>query len=267
MMRILTLFMVVIFCRAAYAGEISISSLTENIFLCNAGLRHSGSGSLCHDPSTGEVCKPEVDSSCVCHSISPIGDYVSGFVENNSAGHSRDVPAGASAYRSLVPSGQEFLGTLRNVNFGLGSEVYGADYFVQFCYRGPAKDLKKEGENIVDKSLGRYMFKMTFMGKDKKYNEKIASVKLRYWCEGRRTGESSIVPLAVSPAVEISIPFSSSALSQQVGPFYLNYNPTEVPGMCIFQIYLSEVKNVVRRSGESGGHFEGLMSIFKVTEH
>lgn len=270
-MKCASLFFIFIFSQLALAGEVSISTTTENLFLCNAGLRHMGEGQICLDSLSGLACDPlqAKGSPCTCYAKGAKGDYVSALVGNGREHFEQSLASGQENYATMRPSDQEFSSILSSVHFDLGSEVHGAEYFIQFCYRGP---LQAASVGTVDSSLGQYKVRLTLLGKDKGYSGKIADVKLRYWCDLRGVGAATgargsaeLNPGIVEgdlPVTTQSIPFSSEALFQQVNSG-LNSNPMEVPRFCVFQLHFKEKNNLVRTFSNRGGQFEGSLGVYK----
>lgn len=129
------------------------------IYACNAGLIHQPSNKqVCYFEGTQNACTPDQNKECtngeVCHTrcvcTSSGGgeylmDYMKGTTSNwqstndswswNTTATTRQ--AGQSNYATLVDDSNAFNHQIKELSFNLGSELYGAKYFVDICYRGP----------------------------------------------------------------------------------------------------------------------------------
>ena len=257
------------------ASEVNVQSRSEDLFVCNAGARHPGSGKICLSPTTGVACNPNDDNTdaCTCLSLGAQGDYVSAWTSSNAGEMLQQKLSGSDTYMNIISPTQTFLHRLNAIQFQLGSETYGSEYYVQFCYRGPVQDLKNRGNAMIDESLGRYSFKMTLTGKNPNYIKKIQSVTLRYWCDLRGAGNKTLARTETElttenveadlPLSERNIPLMSGSLNQEISSLTLNSNSTEVPRFCVFQLAFKEVQNTPRMYKHSSGIFEGSIQVIK----
>lgn len=275
MKKIILFFLTISFPLGSFANGVNISSSTEDLFLCNAGLKHEMGGQVCFKSTNGQACDPHAagGSDCTCTTSSK-GDYVSATIGSGDGSYEKQAEASDTQYTKLVGAEKAFDNAISSVTFNLGSESYGANYFVQFCYRGPLKDMQVGRGPAVDKSQGWYKFQITLTGKDKHYNEKLSSAKVRYWCDLRNAGSATAARTASDlnpgatveadlPVTDVTIPVSSTAFSQQVLPVNLNGAEAEVPRFCVFQLYFAEKDKLIRGYLKNPGSFEGKVKVFK----
>lgn len=135
-----------------------VNSSGPSIYACNAGIQHARHDNtrICYDRVTADSCSPnncpaDEECNCVCTGglTSDAGEYRHDFMRVSYADWTDNgVAAGASTSKSLM-AGQNsakvlfsngnygFDKQLTSLEFNLGSERYGAEYFVDVCYRGP----------------------------------------------------------------------------------------------------------------------------------
>lgn len=129
-----------------------------NIYACNAGIRtpqtnkkvcyFEGTKNSCTQSTcsnTGEVC----DTRCVCTSAdggewlmnygkADYQDWKDNGVSTVTGLHSAQTfKASGSDWSQLLSDTDSWDKSIKNLSFNLGSELYGAQYFVDICYRGP----------------------------------------------------------------------------------------------------------------------------------
>lgn len=129
------------------------------IYACNAGLIHAPSEKqVCYFEGTQNACTPDQNKECtngeVCHTRCVCtsaggGEYLMDYMKGTTStwnaatdGWSWNTTAttkqaGQSNYATLVPDADVFKHQIKELSFNLGSELYGAKYFVDICYRGP----------------------------------------------------------------------------------------------------------------------------------
>jgi hypothetical protein len=138
------------------------------IYACNAGLRHEDTKhQVCYFENTQTACTPQActgnacDTRCVCTGIQGgeyLMDYMSASYNRwNAASTSNDggfwsstwtavnKQAGHSNYETLVNHTDAFGTRIKNLSFKLGSELYGAEYFVDVCFKGPQMEYSEDG--------------------------------------------------------------------------------------------------------------------------
>ncbi len=250
---------------------------TEGLFMCNAGLIHPRTETLCRSVHTGTVCDPNATDSidCVCASGSSIGDLVLGTIVEVAKSTTKEVPAGETAYTYLVDPALAFDSQITNVEFSLGSEQYGAKYFVQFCYQGPYEDFQtipKVGR--ADLSLGIYKLKFSMTAADKIYNAKLESnAQVSYQCDLRSLGLNTAArkngntkgdfPLEVDAFNQGPLPIADATPGAS-RELILNLNtiPDQVPRYCVITLLFTELpKNI--RSLKSKADFSGTLDIIR----
>jgi len=138
--------------------KIDINSSAPSIYPCNAGLMHgTHSGpQVCYDKVSGNSCDRnncanDIDCNCVCTGAddSDAGEYRHDFL---SAAYSTwtdngdlapqatdkvNVAAGKNKYNQIFSDKSEWQTQLKKLAFNFGSERYGAEFFLDVCYRGP----------------------------------------------------------------------------------------------------------------------------------
>jgi hypothetical protein len=245
----------------ANAAHISVmgidSAQTEGLFLCNAGIVHPLSESICQKAGTGEVCDPSITDSlnCICTSPSPVGDFMSGTIIQDEMRMRKQAFANEHSWSLLVDPNFEFNSEIQDLEINLGSEQFGAQYMLQFCYRGPMQDIQNvgfQGEK-VDISQGFYKIMASLISKNKNYSTRLANrALLSFRCDLRNVG------LQTAPRKngtdKFDFPFEDDVLGQVFVPLIdvdspvnhemflpLNSNVSQVPRYCSFKILFTEV--------------------------
>ncbi|WP_415062554.1 protease [Bdellovibrio sp.] len=172
-----------LFIAAQNANAISLRfkfktfSSGPDIYACNAGLRHQATThQACYFQDTQIACTPGTGakdcSSGVCHTRCICtnnngGEYLMDYMKGsyntwNPAVQSQNSytpagwsnswsattkQAGAANYETLVGHTDAFATRIKELSFNLGSELYGAEYFVDICYRGPQIEYFADGVN------------------------------------------------------------------------------------------------------------------------
>lgn len=164
--------------------EFDVNSSGSSIYPCNAGLKHvANTERICYDRETKNACNPSVECpvqgpndshlanncNCVCSGVDGGAnnvDFVSAtyskWTDHNKHMSKRTKPAkikastqGRTNYNTLfetdvtnaeaVSNVNYFKKQLRTLSFNLGSEKFGAEYFLDVCFRGPQIDYYKAG--------------------------------------------------------------------------------------------------------------------------
>lgn len=126
-----------------------------SIYACNAGIRTpTMTKNVCYFEGTTDTCNPAdctngrtCENRCVC-SGSTGGDYLMNYFagthidwkDNGVVGDTNPVRVtgnGNDAWKSMLSDEDSWKKTIKDLTFNLGSELYGAQYFVDVCYRGP----------------------------------------------------------------------------------------------------------------------------------
>ncbi|MCT4642681.1 MAG: hypothetical protein N4A33_10345 [Bacteriovoracaceae bacterium] len=136
--------------------KFDVNSSGPSIYPCDAGLKHARHNErVCYDRVTKESCNPgtcvdDNDCNCVCTGgyNSDAGEYRHDFLQ---AGHADWTDngeyagtiantkkiAGVNGYNRVFTANNEWNKQLTSLSFNFGSERYGAEFFLDVCYRGP----------------------------------------------------------------------------------------------------------------------------------
>ena len=136
--------------------KFEVNSSGPSIYPCDAGLRHRPHQErVCYNRVTQESCNPsactdEVQCNCVCtaDSQSDAGEYRHDFMNVSYADwtengefatniQSVSIPAKKDSFNRVFSDRNEWNKQLTKMTINLGSERYGAEYYVDVCYRGP----------------------------------------------------------------------------------------------------------------------------------
>jgi hypothetical protein len=148
--------------------QFDINSSGPSMYACNAGLKHGGEAKICFDKVTGLSCdqgcalgntsactENTSPNTCACtgeENGNQGGSYMD-FLSANWGDWSDNQDTSSAPYvlklsdfsldwKTLFPLSSEYAHQLKNLTINLGSEIYGAEYFVDICYRGPQIDYK-----------------------------------------------------------------------------------------------------------------------------
>lgn len=171
-MKLATVAMLLIGSQSANAISLRFKFKTYSsgpeIYACNAGLRHQETRKqVCYFEDTKTACTPQecngavCDTRCVCTNNNGgefLMDYMKGSyntwtaaTDANNGGFwntnwtATSKQAGNANYETLVPHADAFATRIKELSFNLGSELYGAEYFVDICYRGPQIEYFADG--------------------------------------------------------------------------------------------------------------------------
>lgn len=143
--------------------KFEVSSSGTSLYACNAGLKHLGySTRVCYERANPTVsCNPALCEegqacNCVCtggfdattNTSRGDGEYRLDFMSARVANWSdngeaptniRNInkTAATAQYNTVVEEADKFSNQLLNLSFELGSERYGAEYYVDVCFRAP----------------------------------------------------------------------------------------------------------------------------------
>jgi hypothetical protein len=142
------------------AFKFDVTSSGNSMYACDAGLVHTNpAGRVCYDRRTLNSCNPKVacttgdNCDCVCTGgglgdryNNDQGEYRLDFMTASygnwtdngvKVGHvtTKKYTAGASSFKRLFADNSKFGKQLTALSFDLGSERYGAEYFVDVCFR------------------------------------------------------------------------------------------------------------------------------------
>ncbi len=139
-----------------------VNSSGPDVYACNVGLKHTDPGNqVCYLEGTQTACDPAAcaDEACLtnCKCTSNNGgEYLMDFFN---AKHAAWASNGNNMQTTNRQSGQTAMATLFNdqqawahrvgeLSFNLGSERYGAEYFVDICYRGPQIEYWEKDQKV-----------------------------------------------------------------------------------------------------------------------
>lgn len=144
---------------ASLEFKLEINSSGPSIYACDAGLMHKPHAErVCYDRVTMNSCNPsrctdEVQCNCVCtgESRSGAGEYRHDFMKVGYAAwtdngeratnvQSKSVAAGKNSFNRAFTNKNEWNKQLTKLVYNLGSERYGAEFYLDVCYRGPQID-------------------------------------------------------------------------------------------------------------------------------
>lgn len=142
--------------------DFSVYSSGASIYPCNAGIKHDQpTGEVCYMRTNPVVaCDPNacaVPSDCDCVCAGSVGreqvdflkvSYANWTDHNEALGSATDTTVTSSTNgNSLFNSTEAFTKQLTELSFHLGSELFGAEYFLDVCFRGPQIDYASAGIN------------------------------------------------------------------------------------------------------------------------
>jgi len=165
MVLFIALAMMSVFANAASLEfKFDINSSGPSIYPCDAGLQHKAHPQrVCYDRVSMDSCNPslctdEVQCNCVCtaDSDSDAGEYRHDFMSVSYANwtdngeqatniQSKGVAAGKTSFNRMFSNKDEWNKQLTKLSFNLGSERYGAEFYLDVCYRGPQIDYYAAG--------------------------------------------------------------------------------------------------------------------------
>lgn len=241
-----------------------VNSSSASIYPCDAGLRHEGgAGQVCYDRRDGGSCNPatacnsNTTCDCVCSGVStgnaPALDNVvattAAWTENGVGAGTTLVTRSASAktvntnqFVRLFNGTQEWSNQLTSLSFNFGSAKYGAEYFLDVCYRGPQIEYFQAFGNTPSAAIPKFKVKLsttstTLAGATNSY-ETIAGLKVRseIYCDqqGQGTyqnahnGQGAYGVVAHELTTNADDASSVSGASWQKSSQYTNFNPGQV---------------------------------------
>lgn len=162
--------------------KLDIFSSGTDLYACNAGLKHSLHGDrVCFERDTLKSCNPSSCTegeacNCVCtggNDSSRAGEYRLDFMKAKYADWAEKTdgiqnatpinkPAGYSDFNKLFDQDQDiqnhttsYRKQLTHLEFNLGSERYGSEYFLDICYR--ASQIKYPNDVTLYYLIKRYV--------------------------------------------------------------------------------------------------------------
>lgn len=126
------------------------------LYACNAGIRYTDpTTEVCYVPNTTTTCDPATDNHCVCtNSINSeqwksliLRAATSTIGTAPSSSQTSYVPSASGTYAQVVAD-NTFGTRIDSMSIDLGSERYGAEYFVDFCYHGSQIEWFRNGVHM-----------------------------------------------------------------------------------------------------------------------
>lgn len=142
--------------------KFKVFSSGPSIYACNAGIAHSPSAAkVCYFEGTTTACTPNdctdkaiCNTSCVCtgnNGGDSLMDYLKvtsvdwkdhkttgdNITETGTQQITRSAPYGGGFNYAIADNATTWTKRIKELTFNLGSELYGAEYFVDVCFRGP----------------------------------------------------------------------------------------------------------------------------------
>ena len=143
--------------------KFKVFSSGPSIYACNAGIRHkTHPGKVCYFEGTTNSCTPNdckdktvCNTQCVCTGSNggeSLMDYLKvdsvDWKDHTATGDTntpetglehitQTAPYGGAWNYAITDNATTWNKRIKELNFDLGSELYGAEYFVDVCYRGP----------------------------------------------------------------------------------------------------------------------------------
>ena len=164
-MRLISLLLIVGLSFSASAVSLKfdfrVNSSGTSMYACNAGLKHSSySSRVCYDRRDLSSCSQatcsdgDLDCNCVCtgdNDGNGDGEYRLDFMKVKLANWADNgkrptgiqnftVNAGTNSYAVAVADNRKFKKQILDLSYNLGSERYGAKYYVDICFRAPQID-------------------------------------------------------------------------------------------------------------------------------
>lgn len=145
-------------------SKLLIYSSAPDIYLCDAGIRHQKhQNRICFDYEAQQSCNPGKDCdgdvcACVCTAgaDSDAGEYRLDFMKSSYAVYDGELDnsgtsftsvkaiAGVNNYNRFFSGKDEWNRKLNSIEVFLSSERYGAEFYVDYCYRGSQIDWIEE---------------------------------------------------------------------------------------------------------------------------
>jgi hypothetical protein len=150
--------------------KFKVFSSGPSIYACNAGIRHKTHNSkVCYFEGTTTACTPDdckdktvCNTSCVCTGTNggdSLMDYLKvesvNWTDHKATGDNsavtglesitKSAPYGGAWSYAISDNATTWNKRIKELSFNLGSELYGAEYFVDVCYRGPQIEYFADG--------------------------------------------------------------------------------------------------------------------------
>lgn len=141
-----------------------VNSSAPSIYACDAGLVHAAHAStFCYNRETRQACTPsdsQENQNCVCsgpnseeHKMDSMIATVADWSDNG------DLPtnpstitavAGGTDFARIFQGNTEWGKQLTSLTYNFGSSRYGAEFYLDVCYRGPQVRQQGSPNHVVD---------------------------------------------------------------------------------------------------------------------
>lgn len=173
---------------ASYAVNINLGK-DQELFVCNAGIMTPQQDGLFCQNQFGESCRPsdceEVNNcNCTCYEQNPRSNFLLAELIP------LDAPPSSST-QQLVSQGELFeidesfsWQLIKNLQVSLGSALYGAEYFVDFCYLAPPGNVNSKVKKNPKKTYVQARVKWrSGSARDLYWNKAQVAAKLYGFCD------------------------------------------------------------------------------------
>jgi hypothetical protein len=259
-------------------------STNEGLYLCNAGVAHQRAAS-----STATPCVEGGECSDEAVSDPARGNDGISFQALQGDGLLRRFAISApknGVYSTISPMNGGWNNKITELNISLSSEVYGAKYFLEFCYQGPIEQLSDNnsghgggnsghggGNNKIDLSQGIYQLQSSLFANTVSYIKTVGlATRISWSCDLRATGSASkprapseLTPFAYEVDATQSVVSSLSNISATALSFThtLNSNASRVPRFCVVRFEFAEDSTAPRGSISQATEFTVDLNFFK----
>lgn len=287
-------FVAAVFLLLSVSAQAEVVSFTvptpsthEGLYLCNAGVAHQRAAS-----STATPCVEGGECSDEAVSDPARGNDGISYQALQGDGLLRRFAISAPKngnYSMISPMNDGWDNKITELNINLSSEVYGAKYFLEFCYQGPIEQLSNcngngngncgngngngNGNNKIDLSLGIYQLQSSLFANTVSYINAVSlATRISWSCDLRATGSakkarepSELTPLAYEIDSTQSVVSSLSNISATALSFThtLNSNTSRVPRFCVVRLEFAEDTAAVRTSLAKTTEFTVDLNFFK----
>lgn len=258
----------------AEAGVIAFTVPTpktnEGLYLCNAGVSHKRGAS-----STATPCVEGGDCSDEAISDPARGNDGISYQALQDDGMLRRFAISAPKngnYATISPMNGGWTNKITELNVSLSSEVYGAKYFLEFCYQGPIAELSGKHKN-EDLSKGIYQLHASLFTNSVSYIRTVdLATRMSWSCDLRSAGSATKArsPYELIPnsyeidATQSVIASLSNAANTAVSFTHtLNSNNSRVPRFCVVRFEFAENSSAVRTSNAKVTEFAADLNFLK----
>jgi hypothetical protein len=249
----------------------------EGLYLCNAGISHQRAAS-----STATPCVEGGECSDEAVTDPARGNDGISFQSLQNDGLLRRFAISAPKngnYSMISPMNNGWANKITELNISLSSEVYGAKYFLEFCYQGPIEQLSNGnnsghgGGNKIDLSEGIYQLQASLFANTVSYIKTVdLATRMSWSCDLRSAGSatkpragSELTPSAYEIDSTQSVVASLSNISATAISFThtLNSNASRVPRFCVVRLEFAENTAAARTSVAKATEFTVDLNFFK----